>query len=177
MSWRPTTVKWRQVSQSNRQSTIGIRQTRVSWSVTIVRRTTRWGVTARSPTMVTLHDTRFVECRWWNDGWTVKLSSLDGRRPPWHRPQVLLVCFVAWQMKPRLTPQHGHAMTTDKSADCWTFEGKTKGTCIENTQDCRLKSGSQHCEVGLESGCPPPPPSPPPPPQGSGSRDNDDDDV
>ena len=26
----------------------------------------------RSPTMVTLHDTRFVECRWWNDGWTVK---------------------------------------------------------------------------------------------------------
>ena len=26
----------------------------------------------RSATMVTLHDTRFVECRWWNDGWTVK---------------------------------------------------------------------------------------------------------
>ena len=26
----------------------------------------------RSSTMVTLHDTRFVECRWWNDGWTVK---------------------------------------------------------------------------------------------------------
>ena len=26
----------------------------------------------RLPTMVTLHDTRFVECRWWNDGWTVK---------------------------------------------------------------------------------------------------------
>ena len=24
------------------------------------------------PTMVTLHDTRFVECRWWNDGWTMK---------------------------------------------------------------------------------------------------------
>ena len=27
----------------------------------------------RSPTMVTLHDAAgFVECRWWNDGWTVK---------------------------------------------------------------------------------------------------------
>ena len=26
----------------------------------------------RSPTMLTLRDTRFVECRWWNDGWTVK---------------------------------------------------------------------------------------------------------
>ena len=35
-------------------------------------RTTRWDVTARSPTMVALHDTWFVECRWWNDGWTVK---------------------------------------------------------------------------------------------------------
>ena len=36
------------------------------------RWTTRWGVTARSPTIVTLPDTRFVEWRWWNDGWTVK---------------------------------------------------------------------------------------------------------
>ena len=36
------------------------------------RQTTRWGVTERSPTMVTLHDTRFVKCRWWNDGWSVK---------------------------------------------------------------------------------------------------------
>ena len=26
----------------------------------------------RSPTMVTLHDNRFAEYRWWNDGWTVK---------------------------------------------------------------------------------------------------------
>ena len=26
----------------------------------------------RSPTTVTLHDIRFVECRWWSDGWTVK---------------------------------------------------------------------------------------------------------
>ena len=26
----------------------------------------------RSPTMVTLYDTRFVGCRWWNNGWTVK---------------------------------------------------------------------------------------------------------
>ena len=30
----------------------------------------------RSPTMVTLHDTRFVECRRWNDGWTVKTNHL-----------------------------------------------------------------------------------------------------
>ena len=36
------------------------------------RQMKREGVTARSPTMATLHDTRFVECRLWNDGWTVK---------------------------------------------------------------------------------------------------------
>ena len=36
------------------------------------QRTTRWSLTARSPTVVTLYDTLFVECQWWNDGWTVK---------------------------------------------------------------------------------------------------------
>ena len=36
------------------------------------RQTTRRGVTARLPMMATLHDTRFVECPWWNDSWTVK---------------------------------------------------------------------------------------------------------
>ena len=25
-----------------------------------------------STTMLTLYDTQFVECQWWNDGWTVK---------------------------------------------------------------------------------------------------------
>ena len=32
----------------------------------------------RSPTMLTLHDTRLIECRWWNDGWTVK-TVVTGR--------------------------------------------------------------------------------------------------
>ena len=41
----------------------------------------------RSPTMVTLHDTRFVECRWWNDGWDCEdcrhltVIGLHGHRP------------------------------------------------------------------------------------------------
>ena len=35
-------------------------------------------MTARSPTMVTLHDSRCFECRWWNDGWTVK-TVVTGR--------------------------------------------------------------------------------------------------
>ena len=33
---------------------------------------TRWGVTAPALTMVTLHDTWFVECQRRNDNWTVK---------------------------------------------------------------------------------------------------------
>ena len=32
------------------------------------RRTCSHTSPRRSPTMVTLHDTGFVECRWWNDG-------------------------------------------------------------------------------------------------------------
>ena len=36
------------------------------------RRTCSHTSPRRLPTMVTLHDTLFVECRWWNDGWTVK---------------------------------------------------------------------------------------------------------
>ena len=36
------------------------------------RRTCSHTSPLRSPTMVTLQDTRFVECRWWKDGWTVK---------------------------------------------------------------------------------------------------------
>ena len=36
------------------------------------RRTCSHTSPCRSPTMVTLHDTQFVEYRWWNDDWTVK---------------------------------------------------------------------------------------------------------
>ena len=46
------------------------------------RWTRRWGVTARSLTMVTLHDTRSVECRWWNDSWTVVTWRLSASMIP-----------------------------------------------------------------------------------------------
>ena len=42
------------------------------------RRTCSHTSPRRSPTMVTLHDTRFVGCRWWNDGWIVK-TIVTGR--------------------------------------------------------------------------------------------------
>ena len=42
---------------------------------------------ARSPTILTLRDTRFVECRWWNDGWSVVTcrSSASVIPAPGHR--------------------------------------------------------------------------------------------
>ena len=63
-----TTVFTVQPSFHHRHST-----NRVSWSVTIVgeRRGEVW-----LPTIVTLHDTRFAECRWWNDGSTVNCRHL-----------------------------------------------------------------------------------------------------
>ena len=69
--WRLTTVKWRQFSQSNRHSTIGTRQTEYHEAI-LLSMNVHSHLTSLLPTMVTLHDTRFVECRWWNDGWTVK---------------------------------------------------------------------------------------------------------
>ena len=38
----------------------------------LCRRTCSHTSPRRLPTLVTLHDTRFVKCRWWNDGWTMK---------------------------------------------------------------------------------------------------------
>ena len=70
-----TTVFTVQPSFQHRHSTH-----RVSRSVAIVGKRRGDEVTARSLTMVTLHDTRFVECRWWNDGWTVK--TVVTRRSP-----------------------------------------------------------------------------------------------
>ena len=52
------------------------------------RRTCSHTSPRRSPTTVTLHDTRFLSSA--DGGMTVglwKLSSLDGRRPPWYWPQ------------------------------------------------------------------------------------------
>ena len=79
------------------------------------RWTTRWGVTARSPTMVTLHDTRFVKCQWWNDGWTVKTVVTWRRRPPWYRSLML-------------DPPSSWTICVHPDEHWWCFEGNTKGT-------------------------------------------------
>ena len=71
VSWRPTTVYWRLFSQSNCYSTIDTRQTEYHETLlSLVNDEVRCDYTFAM--MVTLHDTRFVECRWWNDSWTVK---------------------------------------------------------------------------------------------------------
>ena len=52
------------------------------------RRTCSHTSPRRSPIMVTLTDTRFVECRWWNDGWTVKTVVTWRSSASIIRPQV-----------------------------------------------------------------------------------------
>ena len=71
VSWRPTTVKWWQFHSPtvipplafNKPSVMNCYHCRRRCSHTSPR---------RSPMMVTLHDTWFVKCWWWNDSWTVK---------------------------------------------------------------------------------------------------------
>ena len=87
----PTIVKWRQFSQSNRHSTIGTRQTEYHEARYHRRRMCSHTSPRRSPTMVTLHDTGLVECRWWNDGWTVKT-------------------VVTWQSSASMIPAPGHTL-------------------------------------------------------------------
>ena len=85
VSWRPTTFKWQQFSQSNRHSTIGTRQRSIMKRYHR-RRTCSHTSRRRSPMMATLHDTPLSSA---DGGMMVglwKLSSLDGCRPPWYRP-------------------------------------------------------------------------------------------
>ena len=73
------------------------------------------GVTARSPTLVTLHDTGFVECRW-NDGWTEKTA-------------------VTWQSSASMIPAPGwrkQVFTNSRRSKCiWvTFYVSTSSVCL-----------------------------------------------
>ena len=81
-----TTVYTVQPSFHHRHST-----NRVSWSVTICRRTCSHASLRRLPTMVTLHDTRFVEWRWWNDSWTVVTWRSSASMIP--APGVSILCM------------------------------------------------------------------------------------
>ena len=55
----------------------------------IKKRYHRYTSPCHSPTTVTLHDSRFVECRWWNNGWTVKT-------------------VVTWRSSASMIPAPGH---------------------------------------------------------------------
>ena len=87
----------------------------------------RWGVTARSPPMVTLHDTRFVQYPSSGDCQTVKRSLVDDHCSPWHQPLVSAVlshqdahqhCWNAgttWthMLLVRISPWHDHTGVWD----------------------------------------------------------------
>ena len=71
VSWRPMTVKWWQFSSPTVIPSLALDKP------SIMKRYHRQQTCShtsprRSLNMVMLHDTWFVKCRWWNDGWTVK---------------------------------------------------------------------------------------------------------
>ena len=67
VSWRPTIVKKRQFSQSNRHYTIGTGLTEYHEALP-----SSANVQSQLTSSFADDGTRFVECRWWYDGWTVK---------------------------------------------------------------------------------------------------------
>ena len=86
------------------------------------RRTCSHTSRRRSPTMVTLHDTRLVECRWWNDGWTVKTVvtwrwSASMIPAPDHG-----VDHIRWSRLCTPTPTPLHPPTPQPSFELWKQE-------------------------------------------------------
>ena len=62
--WRPRTVKWWQFSLSNCHSTTSTQQTEYREALPLSANV-QSHLTLSFATMVMLHNTRFVECRWW----------------------------------------------------------------------------------------------------------------
>ena len=75
------------------------------------------------PTMVTLHDTRFVECRWWNDGRTVKT-------------------VVTWRSSASMIPAPGSA----QCACILTFTPESHGTSFAGRERAALWT-RMHCAI------------------------------
>ena len=88
VSWRLTTVKWRQFSQSNHHSTIGTRQTEYHETLPL-------SANMQSHLTSSFADngnaSRYSRLSSAYGGMAVglwKLSSLNGHRPPWYQPLV-----------------------------------------------------------------------------------------
>ena len=165
VSWRPTTVKWRQFSQSNRHSTIGTQQIEyreaLPSSANVQSHLT-------SPTMVTLHDTRFVVCRhllsgMWGDhrayalcgqavvvnvsvSWTQRRSHGAASKQRGLCCSVKVTYFVALSAKALLLS----GVLIAKIGLCrWAARGKSKPQCI---QQAHLSLQSQST-LGLSQVC------------------------
>ena len=87
------------------------------------RRTCSHISSRRSPTMATLRYTRFVECRWWNDSWTVK-TVVAWRSSASMIPAPGLVCMFPW-----------HANTQQKRSGHQQFRD---GVAV--VDNCRLRN-------------------------------------
>ena len=74
----------------------------------IMKRYHRWWMCSHtsprhSPRMVRLHDTQFVECRWWNDGWTVVT---------WRSPASMIPAPGKWGFDPWIFQTQGRQLMT-----------------------------------------------------------------
>ena len=101
----------------------------------------------RSPTMVTLHDTRFVECWWWNDGWTVKtvvtwrssasmIAAPGKKSSSWFssiaRHFVITVIVPSVGTAGRLFEERlGYAQIYTCNICCWTAVGGETWVCTD----------------------------------------------
>ena len=109
VSWMLTTVKWWQFSQSNCHSTIGTRQTEYHEAV---------------PSLANVQS-HFVilSLSSADGGMMAALSSVDGGRPPWYRPQI--ICLVVCLLVACLTSQQQASVSrgricTDNFTSCHT---------------------------------------------------------
>ena len=130
VSWRLTTVMWWQSSQSNRHSTIGTWQTEYHEALPSSAKTCSHTSFRRSPTMVMLHDTRFVQCRKWNDGWTVKTIVTWRSSASMILAQVFKVSskdFKVKKTKTTHTHTHTHTQNQTKSVTLWALSLSDSG--------------------------------------------------
>ena len=104
------------------------------------RRTCSHTSPRRSPTMVTLHDTQFVECRWWNDGWTVKTvvtwrSSASMIPAPGNygrQPLLLFIWFSFVRKKQTCMTDYKRQKEKNSYSDYITFvSGMPSGPCVD----------------------------------------------
>ena len=99
------------------------------------RRTCSHTSPRRSTTMLTLHDTGFVEYRWWNDGWTVKT-------------------VVTWRSSASMIPAPGFDSRLRRGSLSWPSHTSdlrigTPVATLPGARQCRVSTGTGRPGVSI----------------------------